>query len=194
MATIEKPRGKLHYTIPVERSLQRFRELIVYISQKSANDPHFGATKLNKILYHSDFRAFERFGVPLTGMPYFKLPAGPAPKNLIPVRRALINERAIEIHKVQVGPYEQDRTVALREPVLSHFSADELQLVDEVVGELWSQTAGEVSDASHDIRWRVLNLRDLLPYEFAFLSNEAVTPREIERTAELAQRFGWERS
>lgn len=190
----KRPKGKLHYSIPVERAVQRFRELIVYISRKSEHDPHFGATKLNKILYHSDFRAFERFGVPLTGMPYFKLPAGPAPKNLIPVRRDLINEGAIEIHHVQIGPYTQERTVARRDAVLAHFAADEVQLVDEVIAELWSQTASEVSDASHDIRWRVLNLKDLLPYEFAFLSNEGVTQREIERTAQLAERFGWAHS
>ena len=190
----DKRSKALHYTIHVERALQRFRELIVYVSQKSANDSHFGATKLNKILYHSDFRAFERFGVPLTGMPYFKLQAGPAPKNLIPVRRDLISEGALEIQKVQIGPYEQDRTVAKRDPVLDHFTGDEIHLVDEVIAELWNQTAGEVSDASHDIRWRVLNLRDLLPYEFAFLSNEGVTQREIERTGELAERFGWARS
>ena len=78
---------KLSFTIPVARGAQRFRELIVYISQRSAEDPHFGAVKLNKILYHSDFRAYERFGVPLTGVCYFRLKAGPAPKALLPVRR-----------------------------------------------------------------------------------------------------------
>jgi len=38
---------KLH---PVP-NLDKFRELILYISQKCANDPSFGAIKVNKILY-----------------------------------------------------------------------------------------------------------------------------------------------
>lgn len=186
-----QPQAKLHFHVAVERGAQRFRELIVYISKQSAKDPHFGATKLNKILYYSDFTAYERFGVPLTGVEYFKLKAGPAPRALLPVRSALVREGAIRIDKAPVGHYEQHRTVALREPVLEHFTADEIHLVDEVIKDLWSQNASEVSDASHDIRWRLLNMQDLLPYEFAFLSNEPVTEAEIERTRELAEEFGW---
>ncbi len=182
----------LHFAVPVERSAQRFRELIVYISNKCENDPHFGAVKLNKILYHSDFRAFERFGIPLTGVRYFRLPKGPAPRAMLPIRRELESEGAIRIDKVSVsGGLEQHRTVALRAPVLDHFTLDELLLVDQVIGELWSQNATEVSDASHDIRWRTLQHKDTIPYEFAFLSNEPLTREEIDRTNELAARFGW---
>lgn len=183
---------KLSFTIPVARAAQRFRELIVYISQRSAEDPHFGAVKLNKILYHSDFRAYERFGVPLTGVGYFRLKAGPAPKALVPVRRELEIEGAIRIDRIDLGNgFQQHRTVALRDPVLEHFTTDELLIVDEVIAELRDQNAAEVSDASHDVRWRTLRDRDAMPYEFAFLSNAPVTPADIERTRELATRFGW---
>lgn len=182
----------LSFNVPVERGVQRFRELIVYISRKSEADEYFGATKLNKILYHSDFRAFERFGFPLTGMSYFRLKAGPAPKAMIPIRDELVSEGAIRIDRIAMpGGREQHRTVALREPVLEHFTSDELQIVDEVIEELWRQNASEVSDASHDVRWRVLSDRDTVPYEFAFLSNESVTQAEIERTRELATRYKW---
>ena len=68
----------LHEAWDVDRSAQKFRELIIYISKRSKSDPWFGAIKLNKILYHSDFRAFERFGVPLTGVRYWRLQQGPA--------------------------------------------------------------------------------------------------------------------
>lgn len=185
-------RPKLTFKYPLQRSAQRFRELIVYISRESARDPHFGATKLNKILYHADFRAFERFGVPLTGVSYFRLPKGPAPRALLPMRQELEREGAISVVKVEApGGLEQHRTFALREPVLEHFTRDELQLVDEVIRDLWNQTATEVSDASHDIRWRVLEHRDGLPYEFAFLSDDGVTEAEVERTKELASELGW---
>jgi hypothetical protein len=182
---------KLHFSVPVAGGMQRFRELIIYISKKSESDPYFGAIKLNKILYYSDFRAFERFGVPLTGVKYFRLPKGPAPKSMMPVQAALVREGAIRVDLVKIAGYDQHRTIALREPVLEHFKTDELLLVDEIIAELRQQTATEVSDASHDVRWRTLHHKDDMPYEFAFLSDEQITDEEIEITNELASRFGW---
>ena len=185
---------KLTFSVSLERGLQRFRELIVYIASKSVDDPSFGATKLNKILYHSDFRAFERFGVPLTGAPYFRLKNGPAPRVMVPVRDELVAEGVIEVVKKDLGNgYVQHRVIARRNPVLEHFTADEIALVDEVIRELWPQTATEVSDASHDIRWRTLQDKDPIPYEFAFLSNEVPTEDDVARTEQLVAEFGWER-
>ena len=182
----------LHETFDVPRGAQRFRELILYVSKRCAKDPSFGAIKLNKILYHSDFRAFERFGLPLTGKRYFRLKFGPAPSSMVPVRRELYQEGAIDFQIVDFGDgIEQHRTIAKREPVLDLFTADELALVDEVISELWSQSATEVSDASHDVRWRVLQDRDALPYEFAYLSDDPMTEREAKRTQELAEELGW---
>lgn len=183
---------KLTFNVPLERGPQRFRELIVYISKKCQKDPSYGAVKLNKILYHSDFRAFERFGVPLTGVAYFKLQNGPAPKVMRPLRRELVKEGAIRIEKVLVGPYVQHRIIALRDPVMQHFYADEVALVDEVIDELWPQNATEVSDASHDVRWRAVNLKDLMPYEFAFLSDDPPTASDIERFQDLNNKYNWE--
>lgn len=182
----------LTFSVPLERGLQRLRELIVYISKVSESDSYFGAIKLNKILYHSDFRAYQRLGVPLTGAPYFRLRNGPAPRAMIPVRRSLINEGAIKLEKVEFGPYTQHRLVALREPVMQHFTADEVAIVDEVIKELWNQTATEVSDASHDVRWRTLCDKDPLPYEFAFLSDEPPTQGDIDRFNELNSQHHWE--
>lgn len=185
-------RGTLHETFDVPRGTQRFRELILYISRESQNDHWFGAVKLNKILYHSDFRAFERFGIPLTGVRYFRLPKGPAPKMLVPVRDELVREGALRIERRQVGPeHYQERPVAIREPVTDLFTADELSLVDEVIRDLWNQTAAEVSDASHDIRWLALRNKDPMPYELAHLSDAPLSQAEQTRTRELAREFGW---
>ena len=186
-----RAKTRLHINISVERQAQRFRELIIYVSKASEQDKFFGAVKLNKILYYSDFRAFERFGAPLTGVTYFKLPQGPAPKPLLLFRNALVEEGAIRIDRVPIGSLMQDRTIALRPAVLSHFSVDELILVDQVIEELWLQTATEVSDASHDLKWRVLGLRDQLPYEFAFLDAGPPTQADLDRTEELARELGW---
>ena len=184
-------RRMLHETVEVPRGPQRFRELIVYISQKSASDPHFGAIKLNKILYYADFLAFERFGIPLTGVRYQKLQLGPAPKCLPPVRRSLESEGALRVELVQVGNHTQHRTIALRPAAMSLFTEDEIALVDEVIEKLWNQNGKQVSEVSHDIRWRVLDLKDPMPYELAYLSDEPLTEADRKQTNEVATRFGW---
>jgi Protein of unknown function (DUF4065) len=184
-------RRMLHETFDVPRGPQRFREMIVYVSEKSASDPHFGAIKLNKILYHADFRAFERFGVPLTGVRYQKLKLGPAAKSLLHVRRQLESEGAIKLEILPAGNYERHRTVALRSAAMSLFAEDEILLIDEVISDLWDQNGRQVSDASHDIRWRVVNLGDPMPYELAYLSDENVTAGDYRRTEELVAQFGW---
>lgn len=51
-------------------------------------------------------------------------------------------------------------------------------------------SATEVSDASHDVRWRTLRDRDELPYEFAFL-DDTITPDDIDRTKELSRQLKW---
>lgn len=168
------------------------RELVIYIAQKCAPAQHFGAVKLNKILYHSDFRAFRKFGVPLTGAKYFRLKYGPAPLALRPIRRELEMEGAIRVEERQLGSRTQERVVALRDPVLAHFTADEIALVDEVIRDLWEQNWQEVSDASHDVIWRTLTDRDLIPYEAAFLDDEPPTDDEKQRTLELAAALGWD--
>lgn len=188
---LRRNRSGLSFSVPVHKGVQRFRELIVYISKKCAADEYFGATKLNEILCYSDFRAFEKFGEPLTGVAYFRLKAGPAPKPLMIYRNQLVEEGAIEIRRVQVGSLIQERTVALRDPVLEHFATDELQHVDAVIAELWNQTAARVSDASHDVRWKVLVDRKPIPYEFAYLSGSPISERDIRRTRELSDRYGW---
>jgi hypothetical protein len=180
----------LHFSFPVEKAIQRFRELIIYVSSKSTEDASFGAVKLNKILYHSDFLAFYRFGVPLTGQRYFRIQSGPAPRAISPIARELAAEGAVRLDTISVGGQQQKRTAALREPVLSHFSKDELLLVDEVIATLWSQTATQIIDPSYDVKWSVLQHQDDLPYEFAYLDSE-VTADDIRRTAELAREHGW---
>lgn len=59
----------------------------------------------------------------------------------MPIRHALEEEKAIRVEHVQIGPYFQDRTIALREPILSLFTEDELRIVDDVINELWPQNA-----------------------------------------------------
>src|SRR5687767_11634112 len=110
---------------------KKLGELILYISKKSELDPNFGAVKLNKILFYSDFIAFGRLGKAITEQDYQRLDQGPAPRRLLPVREDLIDRGYLAIQEVARFGKTQKRTVALRDPDLSIFTAEEIALVDE---------------------------------------------------------------
>jgi hypothetical protein len=182
----------LNFTFDVPRGREKFRELIVYVSGKCASDPTFGATKLNKILFYSDIIAYERLGQPLTGLLYFRLERGPAPQQIRPLRRALVNEGAIRIdERVVQGNHTQKRTVALREADLDLFTKSELSVVDQVINDLWGKTASLVSDESHGIAWHSLRNEESIPYEVAFLSDEGATTQDISDARKLNEQYGW---
>src|SRR6266849_10039751 len=104
---------------PDERKLA---ELILYIAQKCVDDPTFGAIKLNKILCYSDFIFYAYHERGITNVEYQKLPNGPAPRRLVPVRNQLIRGRHLGIQDVLLKNGNiQKRPVNLRPPNLSLF-------------------------------------------------------------------------
>ena len=74
------------------KSDERLRELILYIADRSQTDPRFGATKLNKLVFFADFQSYAERGKPITGCQYMRLPNGPVPRHLIPIRDRLVEE------------------------------------------------------------------------------------------------------
>ena len=62
--------------------MSKLQELILYIARRSEDDRHFGANKLNKLLFYSDFLAYAKTGRSFTGAPYERLEHGPAPRGL----------------------------------------------------------------------------------------------------------------
>jgi hypothetical protein len=182
---------KLTFSYRVERGRQRFRELIVYVSERCQGDPSFGFVKLNKVLYFADFMAFERFGQPLTGMTYQKLEHGPAARAMPPIMNELVAEGAIRIEVVPRFGKPQKRAVPQRPANTDIFYPDEMALVDEVITYLDGRSAREVSDISHDIRWESVQLGDAIPYEFIFFEAGKLTEEDITRSKELARQFGW---
>lgn len=170
---------------------KRLGELMLYVAKKSQFDPNFGGTKLNKILFYSDFAAFGRTGKPITGAEYIKQEFGPTPKRLLPVRKQLEKKGEAAVQKVDFLGKEQQRLVALREPDLSLFTGEEIALVDQVIDYLRGMSAKEVSALSHNRIWRVARLGQSIPYEAVFVSDENPTESDVERGRELVAQHGW---
>ena len=169
----------------------KFRELVLYISEKSAEDPRFGAVKLNKILYYSDFESYRRLGKSITGATYRKLSEGPAPVEMLPQRQVLLDSGHIAMEHRPYFAGVQQRVVPQREAKTEMFAFEELAVVDETIDALWHMTAREASDLSHrELGWLAAAHGEAIPYDTAWLSPEPV-PQEVEEYAStVAEKHG----
>jgi hypothetical protein len=153
----------------------KLAELILYISKLSEDDPKFGATKLNKILFFADFSQFRKKRKSITDDTYQRLENGPAPKHLVPVRERLCKKNWLAIQNTVYHGKKQKRLVALRDADLSLFKAEEIALVHSVIKALADKDGKAVSTLSHDfIGWRLAKNGEEIPYSVAL-----VTPREL---------------
>ncbi len=161
-------------------SSERFRELVILLSELSAKDEWFGATKLNKALYYCDFIAYQRLGKSITGALYQKLSEGPAPRELLREREAMIAAEDISVIQKPVFNYLQQRVQPLRPANRSLFTEDELRVILEVVRLLGPLTARQTSEMSHaEVGWAAAALGEEIPYVTAFLLAGPI-PAEVE--------------
>lgn len=165
---------------------RRFEELILLVARRCERDSTFGATKLNKLLFFADFAAYRKLGRSLTGADYQKLEHGPAPKQLLPTREALLERGELfPITRDYFGK-EQKRLIAGREPDVSGFSGEEIALVDEIIDRLRDLDAAAVTQLSHAfIGWRAVEYGDVIPYETAKVQPELLTEDDRNATRTL---------
>ena len=171
---------------------RKFKELILYFAEKCEDDGAFGATKLNKLLWITDFLHYARTGKPLTGATYFKLPYGPAPRQLLPVTKKM-DGREIVFKQANRYGKTQTRVVPLRSANLADFTAEEIATADEAIRLMWDANATEVSRWTHEFRgWRLAAHGAVIPYESFFLSEGALPAELLEHAKEVVSaNNGW---
>ena len=164
----------------------KFAELLLYVAKACADDPTFGATKLNKILFFSDFLAYRKRLKSITGATYQKLDHGPAPKCLLPVQKELLHDKALAIQEITRYGRTQKRPIALREPNLDGFDAPEIAIVNEVIKALWGVSATETSELSHGFWWHIAKLNEVIPIEVSLVDiPDEVSVKETEHAKTL---------
>ena len=97
---------------------EKFRELMLYIGEQMADDPLFGATVLNKVLFFADSLAYLTLGQPITGAVYQKLEYGPAPRRLLPEQQRLIDDGRAVSQERKYGGRIQSAWSSLTSPGL----------------------------------------------------------------------------
>jgi hypothetical protein len=180
-------------TIQPKFNAAKFKELLLYAAERSAADEFFGATKLNKILFFSDFLAYGMTGFAITWATYVRRQNGPVPEELVQIRGELIRNKEAALIPKKFFNKTQQRLVAMRSANRHIFSAEEIDLIDEVIEHLAPMSASEASELSHErsYAWEIADEGEKIPYSAVFLSRRKPTARDIERGQELARKHGW---
>lgn len=157
----------------------KLEELILFVVQATEQDERCSPTKLDKLLFYTDFRAYDHLGRSMTGRRYRKLEGGPVPEGIADVIE--------DMERRRLCARGERKLVALREPDLSLFSPEELDIARAVVRDLWSLSAAEVSDLSHRFPgWQAAELGEEIPYDTVFVDEpRPMTPEEVAWAQEV---------
>jgi len=160
------------------------------------DDQAGGATKLNKVLFFVEFTHLRRHHRVVSGCEFQKLPHGPAPRQLLPVRHRLIESGAADLIEEDFLGRPQHRLVPRRPADLTLFAADELQTIEDVLAQLAGMTATQVSELSHqEPGWRLTEIGETIPFSTAFLDFPQVeTPTSARLSKAVAERYGFSKA
>lgn len=143
----------------------RFSNVVLYFGQK-IND--LWKTKLNKLLFYSDFSCYKVYTVSLTGTKYLKFDYGPVPKDYEILLWFMEEQGLIKLIAKEAGPYEGYVVKSLAEYDPDVFQNYEIEILEEVYNTFGDYSSVQISDKSHQEKgWISTNFQDVISYYYA---------------------------
>jgi uncharacterized phage-associated protein len=162
-------------------SPEKFASAASYLASKCA-----APTKLVicKLLYFADKRHLLRYGRPITGDTYYKLPHGHVPTNSLDIingssskANAALFDQFMRLEGVRITPKRVD---------LSLLSKSDIAILDEVIGDLGTKSAAYLRHISHEEPSYKKSERGR-PIDFALFFEGEEYSEEIRQLIELGQ-------
>ncbi len=125
-------------------------------------------TKMNKLLFYSDFLKYQRDGYGMTGLEYRAIQYGPVPNGYGEIY-SRAQGIAMEDYIYPDGMSGQ-LLKSKYKPDMTVFSQREVEVLSEVLSRFKNATAGQISDASHKEKgWQICSrTHEIIPYSYAF--------------------------
>jgi uncharacterized phage-associated protein len=122
------------------------------------------STKMNKLLFYTDFYAYKTLGYGMTGLAYKAIQYGPVPFNWNILYGSMedIESEIISFPSGNSG----EQLVSSLQPDMSSFSAEELNLLNDIVSKLGSLTANQLSELSHSEDAWLNYVGSILPIDY----------------------------
>jgi hypothetical protein len=127
-------------------SAAALKEMIVFFASKPGG---ILKTKLNKLLWYSDFLNFRQRAISLSGATYVHLPYGPVPDRYESFVTSLCREGVLSLTKRSVGEFTGESLQATREADFSALDAGAVDVLEAVYRRFARLGSREISDISH---------------------------------------------
>lgn len=164
-----------------QKNIEKFKQVLLYVLGRTAGKPNIGMTALYKLLYFIDFDYYEKYEEQLMGLTYIRNHYGPTPREFVKVVEQMKKDDEIEEIQSHHFAYEQKKFLPHREPDLTRLSAQELEMIDDVLGRYGNLTAAQLTSISHeDTPWAVADEGENIDYEHVFYRPEKLSVREYE--------------
>lgn len=174
----EEAERAIRISIP-QKNFSKFKEVLLYILTEIGARPNVGQTVLYKLLYFIDFNFYEKYEEQFMGAVYIKNHHGPTPVHFKKVVEEMEEAGDLESVSSKYFDYRQTKYLPRRLPDLALMSANELQMIDEVISSLGNRSASQLSDYSHgDTPWMSASDGELLKYEMVFYRTPEYSVRE----------------
>lgn len=145
--------------------MNRVKNILLYYIEKG-DGVYF--TKMNKLLFYTDFLAYRQMGRGMTGLSYKAIAHGPVPLRWDRIYSFYdeINQEIVQFPDGKAGT----KLVSKLSPDMGGFAKDELEILEYVYQRFKNKTPKQISETSHqEEAWlRNLNSDQLINYEMAF--------------------------
>ena len=159
--------------------LKRVAEVAHYVVART-KPSDLGITKLHKVLWYADLEHYRRHGRSLTTLNFYeRMPQGPMSKAITKALSQLRARGDITIRPTKVIDYTRQEIIWLKEPDISSFSAEAIDILNRVIDVVCPQTASEASDSTHGPLWQELANGDIMPIGAASIVSRPPTPGEL---------------
>lgn len=150
-------------------SFQKFTEMIVYFAEMT--QPF--KTKMNKLLFYSDFLMFKQSCFSISGMRYQAIEMGPVPQNFQSIFEFLSNKHEIDIAEklFSQGYYGYQFKAKEGRPFNPNlFSEEELEVLEKVLTVFKNTSTKDIIELSHlEEAWKKnQEKKSMISYEYAF--------------------------
>ena len=172
---------------------ERFRELILHITDQPFPNLMESTTRLSKQLFFCDFLAYRQTHEALTGARYIASEQGPTPDRLHSILARMTEEDQIDVSH---GPYGE-RVRAIKTHTLGVFTIPEIHMVHNILYQMKDPTVDEVDGLSYRfIGWKTAiregwkgNRAVAIPYNTVYTTSATPSDQEVTEAVSMAEKL-----